>query len=224
MHLRLLVAGLLGLTVASAARAERVPCEVRHVSADHVYLGCGEADGVAVGDTIPVFRNGARIGTLVVRHVASSTASCRVASGETPKPQDLVLVSGAPPVPAATPERDTDTIADTAPLTPSPPRASATGSARHRWRIFAAPSRWTGERPTTGGTRTWIAPSPPPESTYARDTSSRRIGLSRPRPASDVSTLAPPHPEDPPTSGGIASTSSRSRTTSTAPTTSGSAG
>jgi len=76
---------LLGMTVPPVARAAAAAdpgvaprIAVRYLSADHVYLDAGLAEGVAVGDTLTVARDGRAIATLVVVHAADHSASCTV--------------------------------------------------------------------------------------------------------------------------------------------------
>ncbi len=144
---RALAAGLV-LLVAAAARAAApaaapapVRFPVRYVSADHVYLEGGAADGLAAGDTLAVSRDGRPVATLVVAHAADHSASCAlVAATEAVRPGDVAVPArdlSAPVAPtpvAAAPASAPD--APPAPSAPPPddgPAADISGWAALEW-------------------------------------------------------------------------------------------
>lgn len=94
---------LLGMLCAlpAVAGAQESRCEVRYLSADHVYLDAGTAAGLAMAQEVRVMRDGTEIAVLEVVYAAEHSASCRVVSsvGEI-KLGDTVLFQ---PAPAATP-------------------------------------------------------------------------------------------------------------------------
>ncbi len=107
MRRQLILGGLLFALVAPA-RGQSAQCEVRYVSADHVYLDAGTLRGVSLGDHPRVHRDGKEIAELEVVFVADHSASCRVvvATGEILS-GDVVTyvpeVTEEPPAPAPPP-------------------------------------------------------------------------------------------------------------------------
>ncbi len=88
----------------SPASAQETRCEVRYLSADHVYLDAGSAAGLAAGQRVRVVRDGADLAELEVVFAAEHSASCRVvaSTGEI-RPGDAVVFQPDPAllVPAA---------------------------------------------------------------------------------------------------------------------------
>jgi hypothetical protein len=87
-----------------AARAQESRCEVRYLSADHVYLDAGSAAGLAAGQRVRVVRGGADVAELEVVFAADHSATCRVVTSTAElRPGDAVIFQPDPAlqVPAA---------------------------------------------------------------------------------------------------------------------------
>ena len=74
---------MLALVAAGAGYAQELgqsSCQVRYISAEHVYLTAGEKAGLTIGSTAQVVREGLVVAELEVVFVASYSASCKVIS------------------------------------------------------------------------------------------------------------------------------------------------
>ncbi len=79
-----------------------VRARVKYISAEAVYVDAGREDGLAIGDTLKVVRRRRLVALLVVEHLASRSAACRVLRrGGRIRVGDVVLfrgtISGRPP-------------------------------------------------------------------------------------------------------------------------------
>ncbi len=57
---------------------------VKYISPEAIYINAGRAEGVRSGDTLSVSRDGRRIAVLVVAHLATHSAACRVVKASRP--------------------------------------------------------------------------------------------------------------------------------------------
>ena len=71
---------LVPLLAAGPAVALERSCEVKYLSADHVYLSAGMAEGLSAGATVKVVRDEMEVAVLEVLFTARHSASCRVVS------------------------------------------------------------------------------------------------------------------------------------------------
>ncbi|RMF67900.1 MAG: hypothetical protein D6743_04155 [Calditrichaeota bacterium] len=76
---------LLVAFVAAPALGQRVKRvgEIRYISKNVYYVTLGQMQGIGVGDTLTVKRNGRIVGRLVAEHVARVSSACRVVSRRT---------------------------------------------------------------------------------------------------------------------------------------------
>ena len=78
---RRFISVLIGILCAiSAVYAQDVQIKVKYVSADHVYLDKGTANGVFVGDELIVGRKGKKLATIKVVYAATHSANCTILS------------------------------------------------------------------------------------------------------------------------------------------------
>ncbi len=75
-HLRHLALAILLAAASSATAQESHTCSVKYLSADHAYLDAGSVDGLMVGSTITLTRDGDPITILRVEFVSEHSASC----------------------------------------------------------------------------------------------------------------------------------------------------
>ncbi|HRX49868.1 MAG TPA: hypothetical protein P5571_00675 [Candidatus Krumholzibacteria bacterium] len=102
MRLHLLL--LLGLLAAVPAGAAPRSCRVRYVSADHVYLDAGRAEGLREGLAVTVRRDGRDLVTLTVAFAAEHSASCVLPAGaDAPAAGDEVRFDAAADAPEPVP-------------------------------------------------------------------------------------------------------------------------
>ncbi|MCB1185357.1 hypothetical protein KDM41_18205, partial [bacterium] len=136
--IRTLLACLLAATLAVAAGAAEVSCNVKYVSAEHVYLDVGSVAGLEVGLKGQVVRDGAAIGELEIVFVAERSASCTIIS-------QVQEFTAGDAVVFAVEEAEPETVVAPAPAPESRQRtrvgAGATGPARSR---SSAPRQWRG--------------------------------------------------------------------------------
>ena len=72
--------GVAGTTTDAKTGSGSASCRVKYLSAEHVYIDGGQAQGVALGDTLVVTRKGDRVALVVVVFVADHSASCQIVS------------------------------------------------------------------------------------------------------------------------------------------------
>lgn len=64
---------------------------VTHISSEHAYIDVGTANGLAVGDTLEVWRDERRVGIAITVFVARHSAACRPFSGPPIQPGDVIV-------------------------------------------------------------------------------------------------------------------------------------
>lgn len=68
------------LALAPAGAGQSATCAVRYRTVDTIYLDAGRAEGLAVGDTLEIRRDGAAIANVEIVFVAEHSASCAIVS------------------------------------------------------------------------------------------------------------------------------------------------
>ena len=86
---RLFIPIMILLVIPVGSHADTDPdFQIRYLSADHIYINAGSADGLNVGDRVSVKRENKIVTELEVIYVSAHSASCEI-SGE-----DAALVAG----------------------------------------------------------------------------------------------------------------------------------
>lgn len=128
----------------SRAQDSKNEFRVKYVSAEHVYIGGGSADGVEVGDTLDVYDDGSIVSEIEAVYVAENSSSCKIISGTRKDLDGLRVVfkheKVAPAEPVAenesTPSPDTVIPAETS-ITESPGREPSIIKGRAALQLYA---------------------------------------------------------------------------------------
>lgn len=83
MYHRFMPALLCILCTTLSLFSQNVKISVKYVSAEHVYLDKGSADGITVGDRLIIGRKGRKIATVKVAYTAAHSSNCSVISSTT---------------------------------------------------------------------------------------------------------------------------------------------
>ncbi|NUN71319.1 MAG: hypothetical protein HUU02_16600 [Bacteroidetes bacterium] len=116
--MRMFLISILAVCLVVAGDAQSITelrSAVSYVAASTVYISAGREAGLAAGDTVRIFRNGERIGSVLITAVSKRSASAsvitqtlQITAGDAAIIEKPVVLPAAPVVPAAvTPRQDT---------------------------------------------------------------------------------------------------------------------